>query len=113
MNKLRVACSPLTGNIYAGRIRKDGRTWCDGKQDVTSDVIGAIIAKIGANKTIEVRENGVVKFEISVKEIKEIVPPKRRLTECGYCSFEEADGELIEQCAKCKAIDAELKAQGN
>lgn len=29
----------------------------------------------------------------------------RRVTTCGSCSFEEADGELIEQCAKCKAID--------
>lgn len=28
---------------------------------------------------------------------------------CGYCSFEEADGELLEQCAKCKAKDAEQK----
>lgn len=27
-------------------------------------------------------------------------------TTCGYCSYEEADGELIEQCAKCKAADA-------
>lgn len=24
---------------------------------------------------------------------------------CGYCDYDEADGQLIEQCAKCKAVD--------
>lgn len=27
-------------------------------------------------------------------------------TSCGRCEYEEADGSLIEQCPKCKAIDA-------
>lgn len=31
----------------------------------------------------------------------------RAPTTCGYCSYEEADGELIEQCAKCKAAAIE------
>lgn len=35
--------------------------------------------------------------------IVEVRPP---LTSCGYCSYEEADGELIEQCPTCKAADA-------
>lgn len=26
-------------------------------------------------------------------------------TSCGYCSYEEADGELLSQCAKCAAAD--------
>jgi hypothetical protein len=30
----------------------------------------------------------------------------RPITTCGCCSYEEADGELLEQCAKCKAADA-------
>lgn len=32
--------------------------------------------------------------------------PLVRISNCGSCSYEEADGELIEQCAKCKAADA-------
>jgi hypothetical protein len=28
-----------------------------------------------------------------------------RPTDCGYCSFEESDGSLIEQCPKCRSID--------
>lgn len=28
-------------------------------------------------------------------------------TSCGYCHYDEAEGELLEQCAACKAIDAE------
>lgn len=35
----------------------------------------------------------------------ELVPPKRELTTCGECTYEEADGELVEQCPKCKATD--------
>lgn len=27
------------------------------------------------------------------------------MSQCGYCRYEEADGELLEQCAKCKAKD--------
>lgn len=36
-----------------------------------------------------------------------LVEVKPAPTTCGYCSYEEADGELIEQCDRCKAIDAE------
>ena len=40
----------------------------------------------------------------AVKLLKEQEPakPVRRLMSCGYCSFEEADGSLIEQCRRCK-----------
>lgn len=34
----------------------------------------------------------------------EVKPP----SECGWCRFEEADGELIEQCAKCREKDNPL-----
>lgn len=27
-------------------------------------------------------------------------------THCGYCTFDEAEGELLEQCRRCKAVDA-------
>lgn len=67
---LRVAHSPLTGTIYCGHVLKDGRTWAANKTDVTSDVLGAVIEKIGAGETIVVRANGVPKYEISVKAIQ-------------------------------------------
>lgn len=41
----RIACSPLTGTIYMGRVTKDGTAFTGAKTDVTSDVLGAIIEK--------------------------------------------------------------------
>lgn len=43
--KIRIAASPLTGRIYGGRINKAGNAFLDGKQDVTSDVLLAVIEK--------------------------------------------------------------------
>ena len=31
---------------------------------------------------------------------------ERKLTRCGYCEYEESDGELIKHCSKCAAINA-------
>ena len=41
----RIACSPLTGTIYMGRVSKDGMHFVGEKRDVTSDVLGALIEK--------------------------------------------------------------------
>jgi len=71
MSKLRVACSPLTGTIYAGRPNKAGTAWAGEKHDVTSDVIGAVIEKIGAGHVITVNENGKPAYEIEVRAIKD------------------------------------------
>lgn len=70
MNKLRVACSPLTGIIYAGRPNKAGTAWAGEKHDVTSDVIGAVIEKVGAGNIITVHENGRAAYEIEVRAIQ-------------------------------------------
>jgi hypothetical protein len=35
---------------------------------------------------------------------------RRAPTTCGECSYEEAEGDLIEQCPKCKAPDAQAAA---
>lgn len=32
-------------------------------------------------------------------------------TSCGYCRYEEADGELLEQCPRCTAADAACVGQ--
>lgn len=39
---IRVACSPLTGTIYAGTLLKNGQTWSADKQEVTIDALVAV-----------------------------------------------------------------------
>lgn len=41
----------------------------------------------------------------TIASIEEVLARQLAPTTCGYCSYEEADGELIEQCAKCKEAD--------
>lgn len=41
----RIACSPLTGRIHAGRVNKEGTAFFGQKRDVTSDVLRAVIEK--------------------------------------------------------------------
>lgn len=31
--------------------------------------------------------------------------PRLAPTSCGYCTYDEAEGELLSQCAQCKAVD--------
>jgi hypothetical protein len=40
-NEIRIAVSPLSNTIYAGKTNKQGNEWLD-KEDVTEDVIGAV-----------------------------------------------------------------------
>jgi hypothetical protein len=41
----RIATSPLTGRIHAGRVNKAGNAFVGEKRDVTSDVLRAVIEK--------------------------------------------------------------------
>lgn len=41
----RIACSPLTGRIHMGRVNKTWTAFVGQKQDVTSDVLRAVIEK--------------------------------------------------------------------
>jgi hypothetical protein len=70
MSKITVACAALSGRIYAGRINKPGNAFLDGKQDVTGDVLKAVIDKIEPGNVITVEIDGVPKYEIEVREIK-------------------------------------------
>ena len=74
MSRLRIQCSPITGTIYAGRINKAGDAWAGEKTDVTSDVLGAVIHKIGAGNVITVNVNGKPGYEIEVREIAAAAP---------------------------------------
>jgi len=42
---VRIATSPLTGRIYAGKVNKAGTAFVGSKRDVTSDVLRAVIEK--------------------------------------------------------------------
>lgn len=71
-SQIRVACSPLTGEIYAGKTLKDPTVWAEGKQDVTNQVLNAIIEKIRTDapetKTLVLKIKDKVKYEIILIE---------------------------------------------
>lgn len=63
----RIACSPLTGRIFSGRINKAGTAFLDGKVDVTSDVLKAVVDKADYHGgTFEV-EGGGKKWTVRVE----------------------------------------------
>ena len=41
----KIACSPLTGRIFSGRVNAAKNSFTDGKKDVTSDVLESVIRK--------------------------------------------------------------------
>jgi len=59
----------LSNQIFVGRLCKDGRTWKEGKQDVTSDVLRSIIQYVEPGHEITVNAGGVPKYRIRVTEI--------------------------------------------
>lgn len=76
---LRLAVAALTKNVYVGRISKDGRTFMDGKQDVTSDFLKAVVDRfLGVSHTIRVSDGK--EYTVFVQEVVERPP-----TESRYC----------------------------
>jgi len=70
MKPLHIGTSPLTNRIFVGHVLKDGRTWGEGKQDVTGPACGAVIEHVLANGgPVTVTVNGVPKYEITVREL--------------------------------------------
>lgn len=67
-NPIVIACAALTGRIYAGKLNKARNAFLDGKQDVTSDVLKAVIDHVTAKagRTVTVTVDGKPKFDISV-----------------------------------------------
>lgn len=63
---IRVAMMGLSRRIHAGNPAKDGLTFKGGGQDVTSDVVKAIIEFVGVGETHEVTVDGVPMYEISI-----------------------------------------------
>lgn len=67
MSATRVAKSPMTNRIYAGRVCRDGVTWQAGKTDVTSDVLKAVVDLVTPGHTLSVSVGGKPAYEITVK----------------------------------------------
>lgn len=64
----RIACSPLTGRIFSGRVSKDGMHFVGEKRDVTSDVLKALVEKSEFHGgTFEIKGDGK-KWTVTVKE---------------------------------------------
>jgi hypothetical protein len=59
----KIACSPLTGRIFQGRVNTKLNAFTGEKKDVTSDVLESVIAKAefhGGTFEIEGVFNGVI-----------------------------------------------------
>lgn len=65
-----IATAALSRRIYAGRLNKAKTAFTDGKQDVTSDVLKAIIDKVGPGNVEIIHVDGKPRFEIEVREVK-------------------------------------------
>jgi hypothetical protein len=70
MNRLHVSTSPLTNRIYAGSVLRDGQTWTANKTDVTGEACAAVaMHALEHGGPVVVTENGVPKWEITVREM--------------------------------------------
>lgn len=67
-NKIKVAVSPLTNTIFAGKTLKAG-VWAKGKHDVTIDALIAVAQHVKAfGKPVEVTDgDGKLLYKISVE----------------------------------------------
>lgn len=68
MKAIKVACSPLTGDIFAGHTLKNN-IWAAGKQNVTIDALVAVaehVVKFG--KPVELTCEGRVEYKITVEK---------------------------------------------
>ena len=66
----RIACSPLTGRIYSGRLNKLQTAYVGEKLDVTSDVLRSVIEKADFHGGSFVIEGGGEKWTVTVTKEK-------------------------------------------
>ena len=64
----RISCSPLTGRIFRGRVNRAGDAFVGEKQDVTSDVLRAVVEKADFHGGGFVIEGGSEKWVVTVKK---------------------------------------------
>lgn len=63
----RIACSPLTGRIHMGRVNNEGTAFVGQKQDVTSDVLRAVVEKAAYHGGEFEIEAGDLKWTVTVR----------------------------------------------
>jgi len=72
----KIACSPLTGRIFQGRVNAARNAFTGQKKDVTSDVLEAVICKAEYHGgTFEI-EGGGRKWTVTVVEEITAAPEK-------------------------------------
>lgn len=72
MKQIHIGVSPLTNQIYAGHVLKDGRTWASNKQDVTVEALVAVAQHgVTFGNPIEITNNGVLEYRITVEKINQ------------------------------------------
>lgn len=64
----RIACSPLTGRVFSGRVNSTGTGFVGQKKDVTSDVLRAVIEKAEFHGGKFDIEGGNKKWTVTVTE---------------------------------------------
>ena len=69
MRKIAIACAALNNRIYVGRINKAGTDFLAGKQDVTDEVVRAVVNMIKPGRIMAVAVDGVTRYEIEVRDI--------------------------------------------
>ena len=64
----RIGVSPLTGRVFRGRVNKAGNAFVGEKQDITSDVLRAVIELAEFHGgTFEIAD-GAAKYTVTVKK---------------------------------------------
>ena len=62
----RIGVSPLTGRIFSGRVNRNGTAFVGEKQDVTSDVLRAVVEKAEFHGGAFEIEGGGKKWTVTV-----------------------------------------------
>lgn len=73
-NPIRVATAVISNRIFAGRLNKAGDAFKGERFDVTSDVMKAVIDKIGVGFEANVEVGGEPKYVIRVTEYEPPTP---------------------------------------
>lgn len=68
----KIACSPLTGRIFQGRVNKERNSFVGQKKDVTSDVLCALVEKAEYHGGVFTIEGADRKWSVSVVEIPKV-----------------------------------------
>ena len=67
--ELKLGMAALSNDVFAGYLCKDGRTWKQGKHNVTSDFLQTMIQYVGVGKSLEINVGGKPKYKVTVEEI--------------------------------------------